>query len=171
MRIRSVSDVIAVLGLLTVATIAVVIGYTIIVNYLSQSFKPSYQISITYAKLVFITGSESISGTVYATYKGEIGISNPGNPTSVQICIVAARVSESSASPTTFSDSYSCPSISIDSGYNSYSFIIRISSNNLKNIGCSVAPDQCPIVNQFYFVIKDSQGNVVDIVKPVYVVP
>jgi len=170
-HIRSISDVIAVLGLLTVAVIAVVIGYTIIMNYLSQSFKPSYQISVTYAKLIFITASESIGGTVYATYKGEIGISNPGNPTSVQICIVAAKVSGTSVSPTTFVGSYSCPTISIDSGYNAYSFIIRISLNNLTNIGCSNMPQQCPIVNQFYFVIKDSQGNVVDVVKPVYVVP
>jgi len=167
MRARSVSDVIAVLGLLTVATVAVVIGYGIIMNYVSQLFKPSYQISVTYAKLVFVTESENIDGTIYTTFRGEIGIANPGNPTMVQVCIVAAVMNGTSVSPTTFT--YWCPTIGVDSGYNVYSFIIRVKRDDLIKLGCR--PQQCPIVNQFHIVVRDITRNAVEVVKPVYIVP
>jgi len=169
MRTRSISDIVVVLGLLAIATVAVVIGYGIIMNYLSRSLRPSYQISVTYAKLVFVTDSEDVGGTVYTTFRGEIGIANPGNPTTVQVCIVAATVSGTSVSPTTFTGSDSCPTINVDSGYNVYGFIIRVKKDDLTKLGCQ--PQQCPIASQFHIVVKDSSGKVVDIVKPVYIVP
>lgn len=170
-RIKSVSNVIAVLGLIAVATIATIIGYSIIMNYLSRSFKPSYQISVSYAKLVFVTASENVDGNIYTTFKGEVGISNPGNPTTLQVCISAAYVSGTAVTPTTFTGSYSCPTVSIDSGYNVYSFLIRIQNSDLQRLGCGSNPQQCPIINQFFIVVKDGRGNVIDIVKPVYIVP
>lgn len=170
-RVRSVSNVIAVLGLIAVATIATIIGYSIIMNYLSQSFKPNYRISVTYAKLVFVTASENVDGNIYTTFKGEVGVSNPGNPTTLQICITAAYLSGTAVTPTTFTGSYSCPTVSVDSGYNVYSFLIRVLNSDLQRIGCGNNPQQCPILNHFNIVVKDGRGNVVDIVKPVYIVP
>lgn len=168
---RGISNIIAVLGLIAVSVIAVVIGYSIIMNYVSKSFTPSYDISITYAKLVYITESESIDSTAYTTFKGEIGVSNPGNPTTLRVCIMASYMSGATATATLFSGSYSCPTLSVDSGYNVYSFIIRINNNDLNKIGCSVNRQNCPIIYNFYFVIFDSQGNRVDAKKPVYIVP
>jgi hypothetical protein len=170
---RSISNIIAVLGLLAIASIAVVIGYTIMMNYVSQSFKPTYDLSVSYAKLVYITSSENIYGTTYTTFKGEIGISNPGNPTTITICIVSARLGGSVAyyTPTTFTGSYSCPTVNVDSGYNVYSFIIRISNSDLDSIGCTTNRATCPLTYDWHYVVLDSQGRAIAIIKPVYVIP
>jgi len=168
---RSVSDVIAVLGLIAVASIAVVVGYSIISNYLSQTFKPNYSISVTYVKLTYVTSSENIGGLDYTTLKGEIGVSNPGSPRTIQICIVSSNITSGTLVPVTFSDQYSCPTVVVDSGYNVYGFLIRISNRNLQSVGCYGRYDLCPIQKQFYVVVKDLSSSNIIIVKPTYLVP
>lgn len=169
---RSISNIIAALGLIAVAVVAAVIGYTIIMNYVSKSFRPSYEISITYVKLVYITSSESIGGVDYTTFKGEIGVSNPDNPTTIRVCIMSSYYTSASVAATTFSsDNYSCPTIYVESGYNVYSFVIRIRNSDLNTIGCTYNRQNCPVTYNFYIVVFDSSGNVVDMKKPTYIVP
>lgn len=164
---RGLSNILAVLGLLAIAVVATVIGYVIISSYMAHTLKPSYDVSITYAKLIFVTDSENIQGKTYSTYVAEIGVSNPGPPQTLQVCIVSAKPSGTSYVPYTFADS--CPTINVDSGYNVYSFIIRISNDDLEKVGCG-SGQTCPISNSWQFAIYKN-GIPVSIIKPVYVIP
>lgn len=170
---KSISNIIAVLGLLAIASIAVIIGYNIIVGYVSSSLKPRYDISISHAKLVYITDNEIIDGTPYTTFKLEIGVSNPGNPTVLGVCIVSAAPSGTSHeyTPTTFTGKLSCPEIQVDTGYNVYSVIVRIRNSELDKVGCWYEKKTCPIRYDWHVIVFDSEGTPVAIVKPVYIIP
>jgi hypothetical protein len=173
---RSLSELIAVLGLLGITLVAVAIGYTIITNYTSRSLNPSYDVSVTYGKLVLITTDEVVGGIDYATFRGEIGVSNPsGQPRSMTICIVSAKPSASGYTTYKFTSYFSCATITADTGYNVYSFLIRISYPDLNAVGCStnleINIQNCPLSNEWRFTIDDANGRTVAIVKPTYIIP
>ena len=169
-RIRGISDIVAVLGLVAIAAILVVIGYYILSNYLTQAFSPSYDLTVTYAKLVFITDNEYVAGTTYTSFKAEVGIANPGRPQQIRVCIVSAVPTATGYAATTFTGAYECPTVIAEPGYNVYGFIIRVSNNALASIGCTNYAN-CPIIRNWYIAVFDAQGNPVSIVKPVYIIP
>lgn len=122
---RSISNIIAVLGLIGIAVVATVIGYNITMNHLPQSLKPNPSISMSCAKLVFITSNEQYGGTTYVTFKGEMGISNTGRDTMITVCIMSYYTSGTTYSVTVIkgNDPNSCPLVLISTGYNAYGFI------------------------------------------------
>lgn len=170
MRLRTISNIIAVLGLLTITSIAVIIGYTIITNYVFRTLKPTYEISVAYVKLVFITDNEIINGETYSAFKVEVGISNPGKPTSLKICVISAHQAGSEYEPVMFTGFSACPTIVADPGYNVYSAVIRISNDELSEVGCGTDIVSCPIKLSWHIAILKN-NKPISIEKPVYVVP
>jgi len=169
---RGISNIIAALGLIAVAMVAVVVGFTIISQYLSQALKPRYDLSISYAKLVFITANENAGGATYATFKGEIGVANPSASAQLRVCILTAKPTQSGEFESTVIQE-SCVSLTADSGYNVYSFIIRVPDTALEEIGCdeTTAKMMCPHTRGWHFIIYDSGNTPIATVKPVYIIP
>lgn len=165
---RSISNIIAVLGLMAIASITVVIGYTIMSGYMAQSIKPNYDITISYAKMVLITENEMRDGDVYSTFKVEVGVSNPGSPTTLRICVVSASQTNDGYTTTRFPI---CPEVYVEPGYNVYSLIVRIPNSNISNTGCGARPSNCPVIMDWRILVEDQDGTPIAIVKPVYVIP
>jgi len=168
---RTVSNVIAVLALLAVAVVAVVAGYTIVSSYLSKSLKPEYDVSVAYAKLVYITDCEVVDGETYTTFRVEVGVANPGPPTTLRICVVSAKRSNSHYTATTFTGPLSCPSVRVEPGYNVYTVILRVRNRDLHEAGCGYEEYQCPIRLNWHILVLDRYGKPVAVVKPVYIIP
>ena len=168
---RGVSNIIVALGLVAVATVAVVVGFTVISQYLSQALRPRYDLSISYAKLVFITDSENVGGTSHTTFKGEVGVANPSASLQLRVCILSAKPLQGGGFEQVVIQE-SCVPVSADPGYNVYSFIIRVPNSVLEQIGCSqINRRACPYMREWFFVVYDSAGNPIAIAKPTYVVP
>ncbi|MEM1693970.1 MAG: hypothetical protein QXH21_09010 [Ignisphaera sp.] len=178
-RSKSISNLVTVLGLIAVAVVAVAVGYTVITQYVSQMLKPSPELSVPYAKLVFITDSEVMGLTTYVTFKGEVGISNPGTPVTGYVCVVSMVTVTSSNTQTlntTELSNYCSTIFTIGSGYNTYSFILRIPRTVLDSLGCQGTYSACPVNRMWHFSVYAKNPRTetmerVSIVRPIYMVP
>lgn len=181
-RARCISNLVTALGLIVIAVAAVAIGYTVITHYVSQMLKPSPELSVSYAKLVFITDNEVVGSTTYVTFKGEVGIGNPGTPVTGYVCIVSMATATTTTTTTTQSPTtvelsdYCSTTFTISSGYNTYSFVLRIPKTVLDSLGCRGAYSSCPVNRMWYFSVYAQNPRVgtmerVSIVRPVYMVP
>ncbi|MEM4787702.1 MAG: hypothetical protein QXV28_06980 [Ignisphaera sp.] len=175
-RVRCISNLITTLGLILIAITAVSIGYTVIMHYTSRMFKLSPELSVSYAKLVFITDSEVVGLTTYVTFKGEIGIGNPGTPVMGYVCIVSMNTTSTRAPTAVELSNYCSTSFTISSGYNTYSFVLRIPRNVLDSLGCRRPYSSCPVNNMWYFSVYAQNLSTrtmerVSIVRPIYIVP
>lgn len=174
---RGLSNIVAVLGLIVISVAAVSIGYTLVTQYVSQSFKPSAEIAVSYAKLVFITDSENVGGTLYVTFKGEIGIGNSGPETSGTVCVVTISPTTGTLSPTATELTNHCSqTLAIASGYRTYSFILRVPRSVLDQLGCTGGYSACPMSRDWHFAIyvrnpRTSSMERAAVVKPVYMIP
>jgi hypothetical protein len=62
-----------------------------------------------------------------------------------------------------------CTTLTVDSGHNVYSYLVRVSRNDLNSIGC-VNGVTCPDTHEWRVVlVKDNE--IIDSVKPLYIVP
>lgn len=173
---KGLSNIVAVLGLIVVAVISVSIGYTLMTQYLSRSLKPSPELDITYAKLIFITDSENVAGTLYVTFKGEIGLANPGPQTTIKVCVVS--LSRGTGTLTLIASellNYCSQSIVVPPGYTTYSFILRVPRSVMSSLGCT-SYAICPRALDWHFSIYALNPSTnfmerVAVVKPVYVIP
>lgn len=177
MRSRAVANVVTVLGLIVISVVAVTIGYTLITQYITQSLKTTPEMTITYAKLIFITDSENVGGTIYVTFKGEVGIGNPGADTSGRICVVTATTGAGTTPPTALELSNHCSqTITLSSGYRTYSFILRVPRSTMDSLGCTGSYSTCPVTRNWYFSVYATNPRTatmerIAIVKPIYVIP
>lgn len=166
--LRSSSNVITALGLIAVAVVATVVGSLIITRYVATSVKPKYDVTITYAKLVLIAENEVVDNTVYTTYKFEIGVANPGQQKTLQVCIVSAKPSSTTFVPTVLG---SCPSITVEPGYKVYSFLLRVNEEFMNGVMCyGSLKTTCPILREWFITVYDGTTPIAS-VKPQYVVP
>ncbi|MEM1672825.1 MAG: hypothetical protein QXL19_05795 [Ignisphaera sp.] len=180
-RIKCISNLVVVLGLIMITIVSTIIGFTIVTQYVSQTVKQSPEISASYGKLVFITDTELVDSVIYVTFRGEVGIINPNIPVRGYICIISMNVSRNPTTglqelePIELSE-YCSTTFTIRSGYNVYSFILRIPRDVLNSLGCQGVYSSCPISRVWYFSIyvQNPRTNIMEralIIKPIYFVP
>lgn len=178
-EVRCVANIVTTLGLIVVSIVAVSIGYTLISQYVSQTFRPSPEISVTYAKLIYITDSENVAGTTYVTFKGEIGVGNPGPAVDGHVCIVSmiSVIAGTTTSLSTSELSQHCSqSFTMRSGYATYSFIVRVPRSVMDSLGCRGAYSSCPLNRDWHFVVYARNIRIgsmerAALIKPIYIIP
>lgn len=169
---RLISEAVTVLGLVSLAVVAAAIGFSIASQYVLRSVNVAPEISVSHARLTYITDSESIGLVQHVTFRGEIGIVNPGQPTLANVCVIAMNLTYAGGT-TRLVDvvlSNSCTNMYIKSGYDVYGFIIRIPRQVLNSIGCTASYVSCPHLRDWYLALYINNERVA-VVKPVYTVP
>lgn len=169
---RFVSEAVTVLGLVSLAVVAAVIGFSVASHYVLRSVGVAPEISVSYARLTYITDNEFVNTVQCVTFRGEMGIANPGQPTSATVCVISMNLTRTGGTtkPVDVVLSSSCTTINIRSGYGVYSFIIRVPRYVMESIGCRASYASCPYLRDWYLALYVGNERVA-VVKPVYTVP
>lgn len=169
---RFVSEAVTVMGLVSLAVVAAVIGFSVVLQYVLKSVGVAPEISVSYARLTYITDSEFVNTVQSVTFRGEMGITNPGQQTPAMVCVVSMNLTRTGGTtrPVDVVLSSSCTIINIRSGYGVYGFIIRVPRHVMDSIGCRASYASCPYLRDWYLALYVGSERVA-VVKPVYTVP
>jgi len=164
--LRSVSQVVAALILVAVAVAVSVAGFFIISSMAQRVSDPSYQVSVSYSKLTFITDSEYVSGTRYVTYRLELGTISTAPSRSLRVVITYI----SSTGDTKYIDTG--VNVPVPYGSSSTSAVVRVRYQDIQNMGCTdyYSVRMCPSLRGWVIALCD-QNTCYATSKPVYIAP